>query len=112
MAGAPFTIYHTFDQENNAVMFSCAVPVTERVITESGSGILTGFLKPFKAIKTTLKGDYKNSKEAWETAFKYLGENNLEQVQGAADLEVYVTDPMQTPNPADLITEIFIPIKE
>ncbi|HBK71160.1 MAG TPA: transcription activator effector-binding protein [Flavobacteriaceae bacterium] len=112
MAGAPFTIYHTFDEDNNAVMFSSAVPVAERVITESGSGILTGQLKPFKAIKTTLKGDYKNLKEAWETANEYLVANKFEQVQGAVALEVYVNDPKQTPNPANLVTEIFIPIKE
>jgi len=112
MAGAPFVLYHLFDEENNAVMFSCAVPVAERVITESGSGILTGFLKPFKAIKTTLKGNYKNLKETWEIAYKYLGENGLEQVQGAPALEVYTTDPMQTPNPADWITEIYVPVKE
>ncbi len=112
LAGAPFTIYHTFDEENNAVIFSCAVPVAERIITESGSGILTGMLKPFKAIKTTLKGNYINSKEAWETTYNYLGENNLEQAEGSAAIEVYVTDPMQTPNPADWITEIFVPVNE
>jgi len=111
MAGAAFTLYHKFDPENNAVMFSCAVPVSERVITESGSGILTGMIKPFKAIKTTLKGNYTNSKEAWETAYKYLEENNLEQVAGGPALEVHLTDPTSTPNPADWLTEIFIPIK-
>ncbi len=112
MAGAPFTLYHKFDRENNAVIFSCAVPVSERIITESGSGIQTGMLKPFKAIKTTLKGNYTNSNEARETAYKYLADNKLEQVTGSAVLEVYLTDPMSTPNPADWITEIYIPIKE
>jgi len=111
MAGVPFTVYHTFDQENDAVMFSCAVPVSERVITESGSGILTGMLKPFKAVKTTLKGNYKNSKEAWETTYNYLGKNKLEQVKGGPAVEMYLTDPMRTPNPADWITEIFVPVK-
>jgi len=111
MAGAPFTLYHTFDQENNAVMFSCAVPVSEKVITASGSGILTGILKPFKALKTTLKGDYKNSKEAWDTAYKYLGDNNLEPIETSPALETYLKDSKDTPNPADLITEIFVPVK-
>jgi len=111
LAGAPFILFHMYDEENNAVMFSCAVPVSERVITESGSGILTGMLKPFKAIKTTLKGNYSNSKEAWETAYKYLADNKLEQVAGSAALEVFVTDPLSTPNPADWLTEIYIPVK-
>jgi len=111
MAGAPFTIYHVFDEENNAVIFSCAVPVAEKVITESGSGIQTGMLKPFKAIKTTLKGDYGNLKEAWETTYKYLIDSKLEQVVGSASIEVSLTDPMNTPNPADWLTEIYVPVK-
>jgi len=111
MAGMPFTLYHKFDQENNAVIFSCAVPVTDRVITSADSGLQTGFLKPFKAIKTTLKGDYANLKEAWEAAYKHLADNNLEQVAGSAAVEVYKNDPMSKSNPADWETEIYIPIK-
>ncbi|HHC80625.1 MAG TPA: transcription activator effector-binding protein [Flavobacteriia bacterium] len=111
MAGKPFTLYHTYDEENNAVIFSSAVPVPERVITEAGSGILTGMLKPFKALKTTLKGDYVNLKEAWETANGYLTENGLEQVLGSPAMEVYSTGPETTPNPAEWLTEIYIPIK-
>ena len=112
MAGAPFTLYHKYDEENNAVIFSCAVPVSERVITASGSGIQTGMLKPFKALKTTLKGNYTNSKEAWESAYAYLAEKGLEQVAGSSAMEVYITDPMSKPNPADWVTEIYIPIKQ
>ncbi len=111
MAGMPFTLYHKYDEENNAVIFSCAVPVTDRVITEAASGLQTGMLKPFKAIKTTLKGDYDNLKEAWETGYKYLADNNLEQIAGSAAMEVYKNDPMTKPNPADWETEIYIPVK-
>ncbi len=110
MAGAPFTIYHKWDEENNAVMFSCCVPTTEKVIS-SEPDILTGQLKPFKAIKTTLKGNYVNLKEAWETAMKYISENSLMPEENGSTLEIYLTDPMETPNPADLITEIYIAIK-
>ena len=111
MAGAPFTLYHKYDEENNAVIFSYAAPVTDRVITNKGSGLQTGFLKPFKAIKTTLKGNYTNSKEAWETVYKYLVDNGLEQVAGSAAVEVYKNGPTSKANPADWETEIYIPIK-
>ncbi|MCF6348753.1 MAG: GyrI-like domain-containing protein [Flavobacteriaceae bacterium] len=111
MAGAPFTLYHKFDPENNAVIFSSAVPVAEKVITESGSGIQTGMLKPFKAVKTTLKGDYNNLKETWETVAKYITDNGLEELHGQPGLEVYLTDPISKPNPADWLTEIYIPVK-
>ena len=111
-AGPSFTLFHQFDPENNAVIFSCAVPVAERVITEASSGIQTGMLKPFKAVKTTLNGHYDNLKVAWETSYKFLAENNLEPLVGTPALEVYLTDAMTTPNPADWITEIYVPVKE
>ena len=111
MAGAPYVNYHKWDEENNAVMFSCGVPTVEKVITDSGSDILTGQLQPFKAVKTTLKGDYKNSKEAWEITMAYIIENNLEQVESGPALESYLTLPENTPNPADYITEIYIAVK-
>jgi len=101
MAGAPFTSYHKWDVENNAVMFSCCIPTTDKVIT-SEPDILTGQLKPFNAIKLTLKGDYSNLKEAWETASKYIEVNNFDQVLDASALEVYQTEPSLTPKEACL----------
>ena len=110
MAGAPFTNYHKWDEENNAVMFSSCVPTTEKIMS-SEPDVLTGQLKPFKAVKTTLKGNYDNLKEAWETASKYIKDNNLEELHDAPALEVYQTEPMSTPNPANWITEIYIAVK-
>lgn len=111
MAGPAFSLYHKWDLENNAVIFSCAVPVADRVITDKDSGILTGMLKPFKAVKTTLTGNYENLAEAWTTASEYITANNLEEVHGHPALEVYTNDPMSHPNPANWVTEIYIPIK-
>ncbi|NNC70843.1 MAG: transcription activator effector-binding protein [Flavobacteriaceae bacterium] len=111
MAGPAFSLYHKWDQENNAVIFSCAVPVVDRVITERDSGIQTGMLKPFKALKTTLTGNYDNLAEAWTMAEKYIADNNLVEINGHPALEVYANDPMEYPNPADWVTEIYIPIK-
>ncbi|GAA4815833.1 SRPBCC family protein [Litoribaculum gwangyangense] len=111
MAGAPFANYIKWDEENNAVIFSSCLPTTEKVITVPNSDILTGQFLPFNALKTTLKGDYKNLKEAWETAMNYIPENNLEIPNDGPMLEVYSTDPMETPNPADWITEIYIAVK-
>ena len=110
MAGAPFILYHKWDEENNAVMFSCCVPTTARVITTE-SDILTGQLQPFKAIKTTLKGDYDNLKEAWDKAMAFIPENGYTISENGPMIESYLTDPMRTPNPADWKTEIYIAIE-
>lgn len=110
LAGAPFASYHKWDEENNAVMFSCCVPTTSRILT-SESDILTGKMEPFKAVKTVLKGDYENLKEAWDTAMKYVPVNGLEFKENGPMIEAYVTDPMIKPNPADWITEIYLAVK-
>ncbi|MEO8933440.1 MAG: GyrI-like domain-containing protein [Xanthomarina sp.] len=106
-AGPPFVLYHKWDKENNAVMFSCCVPTTNQVITIE-SDILTGQLEPFKALKTTLKGNYSHLKEARETSLEYISKNGLESTEQGKIIEVYVTSPNQVPNPANWITEIYL----
>ncbi len=111
MAGPPFINYLKWDTDNNAVIFSSCVPTTSRVIT-TGSTILTGQIEPFRAVKVILKGDYSNLKEAWEKAMAYIPEHGLEVNVNGPNLEVYVTDPINYPNPADWVTEIYIAINE
>lgn len=109
MAGAPYINYHKWDEANNAVLFSCCIPTTTEVTTTK-SDILTGYFEPFKAVKTTLKGNYTNLKEAWDTTNKYIGQYNLEATETGPLLEVYLTEPSNKPNPANWITEIYIAI--
>lgn len=110
MAGAPFVIYHKWDEANDAVMFSCAIPTTSKITTNE-SEILTGQLESFKAVKATLYGDYKNLKETWDSAMKYATDNNLEVIENGPMLEVYLTDPTSQSNPANWITEVYIAVK-
>jgi effector-binding domain-containing protein len=64
-----------------------------------------------KYYKTILKGSYNNSKLAWENA--YGGAGNLTDFvvnEKGEPFEIYVNNPDTTTNPADLITEIYIPV--
>lgn len=108
-AGSPFSLYHKWDEENNATMFSCCVPVKERVITTNN--ILVGLQKPQRVFKTILTGDYKFSKEAWDIAFKNIAERGLKAVEKSAFFEVYTVGIKQTDNPTKWITEICIPVE-
>ena len=110
MAGAPFANYISWDEKNGTTTFSCCYPTTDKVITTSDE-ILTGQLEPFKAVKTVLKGNYENLKEAWDKAMAYIPANGLEFAENGPMLEVYLTDPSQEPNPANWITEIYIAVK-
>lgn len=113
LTGSPFTIYHKFDVENGTTMFSVAYPISERVITDSDSDVLTGFMSRGRYFKTVLKGSYNYSEQAWDFAA-----SNADQVPGftpdenGEPFEIYVNLPADTPNPADLVTEIYIPVQQ
>ncbi len=109
--GMPFTLYNEFNPEQGTTIFSSAIPTRDKVVTPKESKILCGFLPQQKVVKTTLKGDYVNLKEAWEAGYKYITENSLETQTESPTFEVYRTDPGLQPNPAEWITEIYIPIK-
>ncbi len=109
--GMPFTIYNEYNEEQGTAIFSAAIPVREKVVTPKDSNILCDFLPKQKVVKTTLKGNYTNLKEAWEAGYKYIAENNLEADAASPAFEVYKTDPGLQPNPAEWITEVYIPIK-
>jgi effector-binding domain-containing protein len=108
-SGSPFVLYHKWDEANDAVIFSTAIPTSTKIIAEEAT-ILTGQMPAFKAVKTTLIGDYQNLKEAWETTMNYIEQNNLEMVEDGIMMESYLTDPASTPNPAKWQTEIYIQI--
>ncbi len=110
-SGSPFTLYHKYDEENGTTMFSVCYPIPERIITPKGSGILTGFMERGTYFKTTLTGSYKNSNKAWEKAMIEV-ENLMDYVsfENSEPFEVYVNNSLTTPNPAELITEIYIPV--
>ncbi len=107
-SGNSFALYHKWNREENTVLFSCCVPIRERITTSSN--ILVGFLKPHRVFKTTLKGDYKFLKEAWDDAYKSIAERSLKIDEETTPFEIYTTGLFQTENPTKWITEIYIPI--
>lgn len=109
--GAPMMVFNHIDEQNGTVIVSCGTPTSSRVITPAETEVLSGFLPSQKVVKTTLKGNYSNLPAAWAAAKNYIAENNYEQNEDANPFEVYLTDPEKTPNPAEWITEIYIPIK-
>lgn len=111
MNGTPFIYFHKWNLETNAVTFSCCFPV-KTPIKSKNKQILNGKLKPFKALKTTLKGDYKYLKNTWETALKHIEtDKNITLIEKGPMLETYITNPLNTPNPDNWVTELFIAVK-
>ena len=109
--GNPFLIYNERDEDNATAIFSAAVPTPSRVITPSGSPVLAGYLPAQKVLKTTLKGNHKNAKIAWDEAYKYIEENGLSPLAQGEAFEIFITDPAEEINPALWVTEIYIPLE-
>lgn len=111
ISGTPMMVFNHIDEQSGTVIISCGIPTSSRVITPSEIDVLSGFLPSQKVVKTTLKGNYAHLPEAWAAAKRFISENNFELNKDAYPFEVYVTDPEEVQNPAEWITEIYIPIK-
>ena len=109
--GSPFTLYNEYNEEQGTAIYSVGIPTRDKVITPKESSVLCDFLPRQKVIKTTLKGDFKNLEEAWNKTYEYMAKNGIEAADGSSPFEVHRVDPNIQPNPAEWITEIYIPIK-
>ncbi|SFS67539.1 effector-binding domain-containing protein [Zhouia amylolytica] len=112
LSGPPFVLYHEWDDLNKTTIFSTCIPIREKIIPDFQSEVLCGFLDSGRYFKTVLKGNYKNIEEAWSKASQAINTNRLVEDPKRDPMEVYITDPSKVPNPANWITEIYIPVKK
>lgn len=108
--GNPMVLYNQWDEAAGTAIYSAGFFTPSEVITPAETTVLNGFLPNQRTLKTTLKGDYKNLSEAWDSAYRYIQENGLSAKNDAQAFEVYVTGPEDEPNPANWITTLYIPI--
>ncbi len=112
ISGPPFSIYNQINEGNGTTIFSTGIPVREKIETPNGSPVVSGFMDTLTTIKVTLKGDYKNLQEAYSKATGFILKNGYLPHPSAKMFEVYSTDPLTVDNPANWITEIYIPIQD
>ena len=108
--GMPFTIYNEIDEMNATAIYSTGIPVDNQVITPPRSTVLCGFMPQLIALKTTLKGKYDYLELAYDAANEYLSTNNLQEDPTRKKFEVYTNNHSLVANPAEWLTEIYIPI--
>ncbi|MDG3581463.1 SRPBCC family protein [Galbibacter pacificus] len=111
-SGTPFTLFEEWDDTNNTAIFSACIPVKEKIMTPPGSMILCGYMEPGVYFKTILKGDYVNMDEAWSKTREAIKKNEIAIDPARDAFETYIKSPDEYPNPADLLSEIYIPIIE
>lgn len=110
--GKPFVLYNEWNEDQATAIYSAAYFTPSEVITTSESSVLNGFMPNQRTLKTTLKGDYDNLQEAWDNSYAYLQKNGMQIDEDAKAFEVYVTGPKDNANPAEWITNIYIPLEQ
>jgi len=111
MNGKPFLIYHTYDTTKGIAKLSFCIPIKEAIYTSEGSDILSGKLKSFTAIKTTLTGDYSHSQKALDKTLDYFTTNHLVPDPAFSHLEIYSIGKSEGQNPSKWVTIIYYPLK-
>lgn len=106
-AGPPFIVYHSvIDQQSDGDIEIC-VPVAGPF--EGEGDVYGAVIEGGSAASTVHRGSYGEIGPAYQTLTGWIQEHGHE-IAGPPR-EVYLTDPQQTPNPADHVTGIVFPIR-
>lgn len=108
-SGAPFVLYHKYDEVNKRVAFSTCIPVAERVKVDGD--IALAYLEPGKYHKTSLTGAYKFLEEAWKKAFEFAEVDGFKVPENAKPFEVYSKGHSTSDNPTTWVTDIYLPVE-
>lgn len=108
--GDPFVLYSDWDEQNNSAIYSAGIFTPSMVITPQESDILNAMMPVQRVVKTTLKGNYENLQEAWARAYAYIDDNDLQANETSEPFEVYRITAERDINPANWVTEIYIPV--
>jgi effector-binding domain-containing protein len=106
-AGAPFTIYHKWDTENQSAVFEAGFPVAQAV--PGMDKVKFRALAATNAIKGTHFGAYDKTAYLYNALDEYIKEYRLQGTGGP--MEVYVVNQMNEPDTAKWQTDIYFPIK-
>lgn len=109
--GKPFVIYHTYDKARGLTDMSVCVPVNEQIHLSAGSDLVSGKLNGFKAVKTTLTGDYSHLPEARDKASAYMTQKNIAADPAAPSVEYYNLHFEQEKHPSKWVTTVYTAVR-
>lgn len=106
--GQKIAVYHHFDMANRVFDYTAGVMVLDP--NGEVDGLSSWFLPETNALSVKHTGSYENLGNAWSAAHSHLRHLKLKQLAKAGTFEIYRNEPADTA-PADLITDIFLPVK-
>lgn len=108
--GAPFVIYTKLNKTAKTAKYTYAIQLKEAIYTAAGSEYESGELIGFKALKTSLKGDYSHLPKAWKKAEEHITKNTLPENTSGQYIEVFSKNLLNARRPSQWVTDIYIPI--
>jgi hypothetical protein len=109
--GKPFIIYHLYDATKVTAKLTFCVPTKNEIVPTAESGILSGQLTTFPAIKTVLKGDYSHLPKALDQTNTYFNNKVIPRDRKFSHIEVYSIGRNENRQPSKWVTTIYAPIQ-
>ncbi|MEY3399257.1 MAG: hypothetical protein RL220_1851 [Bacteroidota bacterium] len=106
LAGSPISISHKFDMATGLMDVEIAVPV-KRKLQVSGD-ITSGTIPGGSSVRYVHKGSYEELPNLWPVMMMSVASSHEMRW---SPYEVYVSNPSDTPDPAQLITWLVVPVK-
>ncbi|WP_158729454.1 MULTISPECIES: SRPBCC family protein [unclassified Flavobacterium] len=108
--GKPFLLFHSYNTTTGLAKISFCVPTKNRILTSSGSDILSGNLEPFEAVKTLLTGNYTHINKAIQQSNAYIAKNKIIVNPNFSHLEIFKINKTEVKNASKWETEIYVPL--
>jgi len=113
IGGQPFTQYHKLNKKASTCLYTAPLPLSKPLA--SGVTIdlpaVAGHRAACRALKVVHTGAYRHIGNAWSTLQAELKASKLKPGKSPPPFEIYRNDPDTTPE-GELITEIFMPLRE
>lgn len=111
--GAPIMVYNSIDETHNSLIFSAGYPVSsDSTSVKTNDRSLINTIGGQAYLKGTLRGDYNNIPKLWEKIRVYIEENDLTEKENAKAFEILKVTSHESKNPAERVTELYVPIQE
>ncbi|MEO8498288.1 MAG: SRPBCC family protein [Planctomycetota bacterium] len=106
--GEMISVYHDFNLKTQIFDYTTGFVIPETAAAVS-SELSSWSLAPTKALRVDHVGSYDHLGNAWSAANQFVRYKKFKQSKAGA-FEIYKNDPKET-SPADLRTEIYLPLK-
>jgi len=106
--GSKLSVYHHFDMKARTFDFTAGIMVLDS--NADVPGLSSWSLPKTRAFAVEHVGSYENLGNPWGAAYQHVRYKQLKLDNKAGTFEIYRNEPSDTA-PADLVTDIFLPLK-